>query len=231
MSDIMAIEVAPTLDLPPIAAQSLRDPDPVVKVLAFHHLYGMPIQPFGNPDPTFSHMDNERVAFRLSLHIEEFKELLEKGFGIVCEMKFAIPFPVEGNPSPSVVVTEDIRTALDMAERVGIPRNGKEVMDALGDLNYVDTGMAIEMGYDPRPVMAEIHASNMTKLGEDGKPIINGVTVGYRDGTSGLVNAENFYQHRFEPEPGFDETARVGKVLKGPNYVEPNIAAALGWED
>lgn len=223
MSDIMAIEVAPTLDLPPIAAQSLRDPDPVVKVLAFHHLYDVPIQPFGNPDPTFSHMDNERVALRLSLHIEEFKELLKKGFGVEVDMLFY----AEGDAKP----TTDIKEALDQATERGIPRNGKEVMDALGDMNYVDTGMAIEMGYDPRPVMAEIHAGNMTKLGEDGKPIINGVTPGYRDGTCGVINSENFHRHRFSPEPGFDSTARVGKVLKGPNYVEPNIPAALGWED
>lgn len=200
MTNTTAFSAACALALPPIAAQSVRDPDDVVKVMAFHHLYDVPIQPFGNPDPTFSHMDNERVALRLSLHIEEFKELLEKGFGITVDMTFAVE-GIEG----IVLRSADIKRALDAATEAGIQRNGKEVMDALGDLKYVDTGMAIEMGYDPRPVMAEIHAGNMTKLGEDGKPIIN-------DGK-------------------LDPTARVGKVLKGPNYVEPNISAALGWEN
>lgn len=197
MTKTTAFSTACALTLPPIAAQSVHDPDPVVKVMAFHHLYEVPIHPFGNPDQTFSHMDNERVALRLSLHIEEFKELLKKGFGVEVDMLFY----AEGDARP----TTDIKEALDQATERGIPRNGKEVMDALGDMNYVDTGMAIEMGYDPRPVMAEIHAGNMTKLGEDGKPVIN-------DGK-------------------LDPTARVGKVLKGPNYVEPNIPAALGWEN
>ena len=200
--------------LPAIAQASIYSQDPSAKVLAFHHVYDVPMGGFGNTDRQFTHMDNERVAFRLSLHIEEFKELLEKGFGIKCDMTFYVQ---SDRPSRGDWRTSDIKDALDQSDAVagGFAkcRNGKEVMDALGDVNYVDTGFAIEMGYDPRPVLDEIHAGNLTKLGEDGKPIINGVTVGYRDG-----------------EAGFDPTARSGKVLKGPNYVEPNIPAALGWE-
>jgi predicted HAD superfamily Cof-like phosphohydrolase len=43
--------------------------------------------------------------------------------------------------------------------------------DALGDLEYVVNGMALGMGIPLPEVVAEIHRSNMTKLGEDGKPI------------------------------------------------------------
>jgi len=46
-----------------------------------------------------------------------------------------------------------------------------EVADALGDLEYVVNGMAINMGIPLPEVVEEIHRSNMTKLGEDGKPI------------------------------------------------------------
>lgn len=45
----------------------------------------------------------------------------------------------------------------------------------------------------------EICASNFTKAGEDGQPIIG-------DGTNGPL----------------------GKVLKGPNFVEPQLALTLG---
>lgn len=45
----------------------------------------------------------------------------------------------------------------------------------------------------------EVHMSNMSKLGEDGKPILNG---------------ENGV---------FDERKPLGKVLKGSNYFEPNL--------
>ena len=44
--------------------------------------------------------------------------------------------------------------------------------DALGDLAYVTFGAALTFGIDLDAVIAEIHRSNMTKLGEDGKPIL-----------------------------------------------------------
>jgi len=43
--------------------------------------------------------------------------------------------------------------------------------DALGDLLYVTYGAAIAFGIDLDAVVEEIHRSNMTKLGEDGKSI------------------------------------------------------------
>lgn len=43
--------------------------------------------------------------------------------------------------------------------------------DALGDLEYVTNGMALGMGIPLPEVVEEIHRSNMTKLGSDGKPI------------------------------------------------------------
>ena len=43
--------------------------------------------------------------------------------------------------------------------------------DALGDLEYVTNGMALGMGVNLPVVVREIHRSNMTKLGPDGKPI------------------------------------------------------------
>lgn len=45
------------------------------------------------------------------------------------------------------------------------------IADALGDLEYVINGMALEYGINLPKVVAEIHRSNMTKLGPDGKPI------------------------------------------------------------
>lgn len=45
------------------------------------------------------------------------------------------------------------------------------IADALGDLDYVVNGAAVEFGIDLPAITAEIHRSNMTKLGEDGKPI------------------------------------------------------------
>jgi predicted HAD superfamily Cof-like phosphohydrolase len=46
-----------------------------------------------------------------------------------------------------------------------------EIADALGDLEYVINGMALEYGINLPRVFNEIHSSNMSKLGRDGKPI------------------------------------------------------------
>jgi predicted HAD superfamily Cof-like phosphohydrolase len=46
-----------------------------------------------------------------------------------------------------------------------------EVADALADLIYVIYGTAHEFGIPLDEILAEVHASNMSKLGEDGKPI------------------------------------------------------------
>lgn len=67
------------------------------------------------------------------------------------------------------------------------------VADAITDILYVTYGAAHAFGIDADACFAEVQRSNMSKLGEDGKPI-------YRED---------------------------GKVLKGPNYSEPDLKSAL----
>lgn len=67
--------------------------------------------------------------------------------------------------------------------------NKKRLAKELADLLYVVYGTAATYGIDADVVFNRVHESNMSKLGEDGKPI-------YRND---------------------------GKVLKGPNYKEPNF--------
>lgn len=79
---------------------------------------------------------------------------------------------------PQLIKTEraDLRYALILEElheygdayEVG---NLTEIADALGDLLYVVFGAAIEHGINLQPVVDEIHRSNMSKLGDDGKPV------------------------------------------------------------
>lgn len=58
----------------------------------------------------------------------------------------------------------ELKAAIQMKDIVGIA-------DALGDLEYVINGAALEYGINLPEVVKEIHRSNMTKLGPDGKPI------------------------------------------------------------
>jgi len=64
-----------------------------------------------------------------------------------------------------------------------------EVADALTDILYVVYGAGHAFGIDLDDCFHEVHRSNMTKLGEDGRPM-------YRED---------------------------GKVMKGPNYEEPDL--------
>jgi len=63
------------------------------------------------------------------------------------------------------------------------------IADALTDILYVTYGAGHAFGLDLDSCFREVQRSNMSKLGEDGKPI-------YRED---------------------------GKVLKGPNYSEPDL--------
>jgi len=47
-----------------------------------------------------------------------------------------------------------------------------EYVDAVCDLIYVLAGSLVSFGVDLDACFAEVHRSNMSKLGEDGKPIV-----------------------------------------------------------
>jgi predicted HAD superfamily Cof-like phosphohydrolase len=65
----------------------------------------------------------------------------------------------------------------------------KKLTKELADLLYIVYGTAVTFGLPLEEVFTEVHRSNMSKLGADGKP---------------LYRAD-------------------GKVLKGPNYQEPDL--------
>lgn len=46
-----------------------------------------------------------------------------------------------------------------------------EIADALADMAVIICGTALEYGIPLNEVLAEVHQSNMSKLGDDGKPI------------------------------------------------------------
>lgn len=76
-----------------------------------------------------------------------------------------------------------------------------ETYDALIDILYVTIGTGVESGMALAPGFVEVHRSNMSKLGEDGKPI----------------------KSRGMELDGFP----VGKVLKGPGYFKPDLKEVL----
>ena len=82
-----------------------------------------------------------------------------------------------------------IKEELNELEQAMKDKDLKEVADALADILYVTYGAGCAYGVDLDKCFKEVQRSNMSKLGEDGKPIFN----------------------------------EKGKVMKGPNYIEPNL--------
>ncbi len=82
-----------------------------------------------------------------------------------------------------------IKEELNELEHAMKTKNLKEVADALTDILYVTYGAGYAYGIDLDKCFKEEQTANMSKLGEDGKPIYN----------------------------------EKGKVMKGPNYLEPNL--------
>ncbi len=86
--------------------------------------------------------------------------------------------PVESEPNISDAKTNDLRINLiaeELDELKEALKNNDivETLDALIDLQYVLDGAFLSLGlHDVKDAaFAEVHRSNMSKLGEDGKPI------------------------------------------------------------
>lgn len=113
--------------------------------------------------------------------------------------EFHAAYGVTTRTIPTAVIPEaDLRRDLlreeteeyDLAEQQG---DLVEIADGLADVVYIAYGTALAHGIDLDAVLREVHRSNMSKLGEDGQPILR----------------------------------EDGKVMKGPHYSPPDIAAAL----
>lgn len=103
------------------------------------------------------------------------------------------------------LIREESDELLDEIERIEIgledgfsvtEENIGPLLKEMADLQYVLSGLAVTFGLPLEQAFIDVHKSNMTKLGPDGKPIV-------RDD---------------------------GKLLKGPNYKEPDmISIAKKW--
>ncbi len=135
-------------------------------VVEFHTAFGAPVvwTPTIPPD--------DRRLLRCRLILEELMEFMEaSGFKLECH-------PVDGP------VITDANTH---------PYDCVAAADALADLKYVVEGAALEWGIPLQACFLEVHDSNMSKLGEDGRPILR----------------------------------EDGKVLKGPGFRPPDLAAVM----
>src|SRR5690606_14317733 len=121
-----------------------RDPEALVR--QFHATYDVPVA-----DGAAS-VATDRVHMRMALVAEEFAELVAAVYGARAGEHVATAF--------AAAVADDDGT-----------RDVVAAADALADLVYVVYGMALECGIPLPEVLAEVHASNLSKLGADGRPV------------------------------------------------------------
>ena len=113
----------------------------------FHEKFDLP-----RPREPVSEFDEALVRFRLRLIAEEFVESLEAMFGTMVQtdwqrlraVKVSLQEMIDSNPV-----------------EVNLP----EFVDGLADLDYVVEGARITFGIDGRPIAAEVHRANMSKVG------------------------------------------------------------------
>jgi predicted HAD superfamily Cof-like phosphohydrolase len=95
----------------------------------------------------------------------------------VLEFHSTFGLPVNANPTLRVdgelgklridLLEEEVGEFADATKRQDLTA----LADALGDIVYVAYGAAATYGIDLDAVLAEIHRSNMSKLGADGRPV------------------------------------------------------------
>ena len=66
---------------------------------------------------------------------------------------------------------DELFVAYDNWKTLHIRENEVEILDAICDSIYVLIGLALKMGMNLDGAFREVHRSNMSKLGPDGKPI------------------------------------------------------------
>jgi predicted HAD superfamily Cof-like phosphohydrolase len=103
---------------------------------------------------------------------------------------------------------EEVMAELGKLARATSPERRLEVhlslLKELADLRYVVEGAAVSFGLDIDGAFAEVHRSNMTKLGADGKPVYreDGKVIkgpNYREADMRRV-VPLIYEHEGDPE-------------------------------
>ena len=119
---------------------------------------------------------------------------------MVREFHTAFGLPMETKPTIRTPQTE-LRVELlreEFTEYLNAVEAGDlvEIADALADMTYVIHGTAHDHGIPLDAVVAEVHRSNMSKLGLDGKPILreDGKVIKgpayFRPDIASIINAE-----------------------------------------
>lgn len=189
------------------------------KIAEFNRVFGRPV----NTEFQESLSDADRVLLG-KLLLEETIEYCCKGLKLELTINLDMPGILIDSLNNVTIAHDSVNLInVDFNEDGSVaPMDWKEVIDGLADVNVVAHFAAHWHGFNLNFATDVVNESNMSKLGADGEPIINGLTPGYRQSDTDADGA--FWCDIRDPdEPGYDSTKPMGKILKGPNFREPDF--------
>lgn len=105
-----------------------------------------------------SGLDLSQVALYLKLTYEEFAELIGAANGVYRTLENIGDFEALTDDEKNAVAGELVAARNDLAKEAA-------------DLIVVTIGLIVSIGLSPQSVWDLVHASNMSKLGDDGQPV------------------------------------------------------------
>lgn len=180
----------------PMGAHMMSGPD---RVEHFHHRMGLPVREA--PSGWHDEPSVEERLLRGRLMLEEFREFIEDGLGL------------------NLVVHDGIDEVGGMEIVLRCYGNRKydpiETADGLADIKVIANGTAVQFGIPMESIDLEVFASNMSKLDENGKPVVNRCHFSTcADGAFGDCHNESHL---------IDSTKPAGKLLKPDTYMPAQI--------
>lgn len=205
--------------------------DGVDRTRAFHLAMGLPVR----SEPAIPSV-SERIL-RAKLLLEETLETIEKGLGLRIQVQRG-----NINEERNIEILHGEGAESDWGfftinHEEGVKYDPIETLDGLADVKVIANGTAVQFGLPLHEAEYEVWCSNMTKLDESGKPVINqckhfggdkdpGIVVGYdlkampdismctnRERTNDCDDVNHF----------IDPSKPKGKLLKPDTYVPANI--------
>ncbi len=87
--------------------------------------------------------------------------------------KFGIPNSLSGRDRQTRLIVEEFKEFLEADKEMILmhPKDREATLKELADLIYVCAQYAENMNWDIEQALRRVHKSNLSKLGEDGKPI------------------------------------------------------------
>jgi hypothetical protein len=122
----------------------------------------------------FGHLNNLRTddgrLHPVDMNTPEMKEFMFQGFTMLAEEFHELAGAIFG-PVWRRLLEVAVEFLLESNEPENLTIDSVEVIDALTDISYLVEGRFVGVGVPSDAAFDEVHASNMSKLGADGKPI------------------------------------------------------------